>query len=196
VRCSEILRNALSGDLNRVHRRQLDAVWRAVVGLIRGRQLWLTAVGRSLPGSTSEKHRIKAMDRLMGNRGLHANIDRYYEALAKRVLKRTRRPIVAVDWTGLGAHHYQLSASVCWDGRALPLYATVVPKNLYNNARVAKHFLHRLASILPSGCTPILLTDGGFHHSWFEEVAWLAVRRGPMGKLARARSPRCAQSSE
>ena len=173
MRGIDILQRALTEELKGIHQRRQQSLWRAVAGLVACGQLCLTAIGRVLSGPTIPKHGIKAMDRLLGSEALYAARDQVYRALAARYLKRIEHPVIAVDWTGLGAHHYQLSANVCWNGRALPVYAHVVSKHLCNNPRVLKHFLHRLAGVLPSSCKPILLTDAAFHESWFEEVRWL-----------------------
>lgn len=173
MRCIEILQTATQKNLQNVHRRRQHAVWRAVAGAIQGRQLCLTSLGRALPGSTTDKHRIKAVDRLLGNRALHRELETFYRALAAWLLKRVKTPIIAVDWTGAGAHHYELSAKLCSDGRALPLYSLVFPKNDYGTVRAHRRFLLGLASIVPRDCTPILVTDAGFHYNWFDEVTWL-----------------------
>src|SRR5262245_30358662 len=109
MRALEILQAALDCSLDgHVHRRQRAAVYRAVAGLVCGGKLWLTALGRALPGATTDKHRIKAIDRLLGNRALHEELVLFYRVLAARLLKRTKTPIVVIDWTVLGARHYAL----------------------------------------------------------------------------------------
>lgn len=44
-------------------------------------------------------------------------------------------------------------------------------------------FLEQLANVLPEGCRPILVTDGGFKNPWFRAVArrgwdWIGRIRG------------------
>jgi hypothetical protein len=124
-----------------------------------------------LPGLTTDKHRIKAVDRLLGNRALHREMDTFYRALALWLLKHIKTPVIAVDWTGAGAHHCELSAKLCSDGRALPLYSLVFPKHCCGSVHAHRRLLIGLANILPSDCTPVLVTDAGFHYSWFQEVA-------------------------
>jgi len=170
VRSVEILQAALGKNLSSIHPRRQAAVWRAVVGLIIGGKACLTALGRALPGTTSDKHRIKAVDRLLGNEALHREHDVIYRAVAHWLLNGVRTPVIAVDWTGAGAHHYELSAKLCSDGRALPLYSLVFPKNEYNSLGPHQQFLRRLAGILPAGCIPIIVTDAGFSYEWFRDV--------------------------
>ena len=95
---------------------------RAVLAVIVGGKLSLTALGRALPAETADKHRIKAIDRLLGNRLLHRETALFYRALAPWLLRKTRNPVIAVDWTGVGPHHYELSAMTSeLDGTALIL---------------------------------------------------------------------------
>jgi hypothetical protein len=170
VRSVEILRKQIDRELSFMHRARQDAVWRAVEGLIVGGKACLTALGRSLPGIISDKHKIKMVDRLLGNQALHRELNRIYQVLARYLLKVVRTPIIAVDWTGAGAHHYELSAKICSDGRALPLYSQVYAKKRYAQHDAHREFLRELSEILPSECKPILVTDAGFYSSWFTEV--------------------------
>lgn len=170
MRSVEILQTALGKNLSCMHPRRKAALWRVVTGLIIGGTACLTALGRSLPGSTSEKHRIKAVDRLLGNEALHGELDQIYRAIAHWLLEGVRTPAIAVDWTGAGAHHDELSAKLCSDGRAVPLYSLIFAKNKYAQSDAHQEFLRRLSTILPAGCKPILITDAGFHYRWFAEV--------------------------
>lgn len=173
MRCIDILQTALQSELDDVHAARRAAVWRAVTGVVLGGQLWLSALGRSLPGATSDKHRIKAIDRLLGNAKLHEEMEAFYRAAASKVLKGVQTPVLAVDWTGLGANQCEISAKLCSDGRGLPLYSQVFPNTLWANRQVHLQFLRGLARVLPDGCKPILVTDAGFHCGWFREVAAL-----------------------
>lgn len=170
MRCVEILQNDLAASLEHIHIQRQAAVWRAVSGLLLGGKLWLTGLGRALPGQTSDKHRIKAVDRLLGNVKLYEELTDFYRALAHRLLRRMEYPIIAVDWSKVGGQHYMLSAQLCCDGRTLPLLTRVHPKSKLSNRSVQNAFLDELAKIIPTGCTPILLTDAGFRSPWFDAV--------------------------
>lgn len=173
MRATKLLQNQLDSSLGAVHRRRRDAIWRGVAGVVSGGKLWLTALGRSLPGRTSDKHRIKAADRLLGNERLHSQITLFYRALAKRLLRHIKNPIVAVDWSQLDAGHYILSAQLCCDGRALPLYNRAYPKSKVGNAQVQQEFLRAMAAIVPVDARPIIITDAGFRSPWFDAVSAL-----------------------
>jgi hypothetical protein len=171
MRPTAVLQKQLDCSLAAVHRRRRDAVWRAVSGVVTRGKLWLTELGRSLPGRTSDKHRIKAADRLLGNSSVHSQIALFYQALAKRLLKHIKQPLIAVDWTALGSMHYVLSAQLCCDGRSLPLYNRVYPKEKLGNPGVQQQFLDDLATIVPNNCKPIVITDAGFRSPWFNAVS-------------------------
>lgn len=171
MHCVVVLQKHLEESLLKIHKRRREAVWRGVEGLIVGGKLWLSALGRSMPGQTSDKHRIKAANRLLGSASIQASLPLFYRALAQRLLRHTHSPIVAVDWTGCGAQHYALSAQLCCDGRSLPLYHQVYSKRHVGNHQLHLKFLRELATVLPSHCKPIIITDAGFRTKWFDAVA-------------------------
>lgn len=183
MRALEILRSRLSDSLSFMHAKRLEALWRAVEGVVRGGRLSLVALGRALPGQAREKHRIKAADRLLGNGALHAELVRIYRALAHALLQATATPVIAVDWTSVGAHHYALNASVCFVGRALPVFSHVVPKRRVHHPAEHRRFLDRFAQTLPGHARPIVVTDAGFYPDWFD-----AVRRRGWDYVGRIRN--------
>ena len=94
MRASSILQAELREGAKIVHAKQWAALWRGVTGLSQGGQLWLTALGRSLPGATADKHRIKAADRLLGNAAIQRALPEFYAVLAAFLLRRIRQPII------------------------------------------------------------------------------------------------------
>src|SRR6187431_502373 len=74
MRALNIVRRDLKGPLEFLHAKTFSALWRGVHGLVKGDQLWLTALGRSLPGESTHKHRIKAADRLLGNEQIQSQL--------------------------------------------------------------------------------------------------------------------------
>jgi len=187
VRALDILQRQLAESLGSVHSQRLAAVWRAVAGLMLGGRLWLTALGRDLPGNCRDKHRIKAVDRLVGSQELHRQTPTLYRALASWLLRGITRPVVIVDGTGAGPGRHVLSAALSFDGRALPIYSQAYWGTASVPQREQRKFLDRLAEILPAHCTPILVTDAGFCSFWFDEVrskGWDFVCRMRRAKTA------------
>ena len=170
-------RNAVIG-----HQARVAALVRVVGALLSGGRLALTHLGRHRAGRAFVKYHIKAVDRLLGNRHLHRERDGVYRALARTVLGGVTRPVILVDRADSALEHKQLilKAAVPVKGRAISVYEEVHPMRCYNNARTHRRFLHRLQSILPKGCRPIVVTDAGFRGPWFRDVealGWDWVRR-------------------
>jgi hypothetical protein len=181
-----ILQQQLVHELQAVHSQRLAALWRAVEGLMRGGRLWLTALGRDLPGNCRDKHRIKAVDRLLGSSELHRQSRTLYRALTGWLLRNVARPVILVDGTGASAGRHVLTAALSFDGRALPIYSQVYAGSASVPQLQQTRLLDALADILPAHCVPVLVTDAGFCGFWFDEVR----RRGwdYVGRMRRAKT--------
>lgn len=171
MRAAGILQVQLRAGSEFFHAKRWSALWRAVTGLMDGGQLWLTALGRSLPGATSDKHRIKAADRLLGNAAVQRALPKLGAVLATFLVRRIRRPVILIDWTGGGSSaFYMLCASLRFRGRALPLWSRTFPIKRKCSPSAEREFLQELVELVPRSCRPILVSDAGFHLEWFEAV--------------------------
>jgi hypothetical protein len=171
MRASDILQARLRDGAEIVHAKQWAALWRAVTGLLQGGQLWLTALGRSLPGDTADKHRIKAADRLLGSPKIQTAAPQLCGVLARFLLRRIRRPIILVDWTASGCSAFHiLSATLCFSGRGLPIWSRTFPTKRKCSPQAEREFLADLVALMPRHCSPIIVTDAGFWFEWFEAV--------------------------
>jgi hypothetical protein len=83
------------------HRAREAALLKLVHALLNGSKLSLTQLRRHRSGSAYEKHHIKAADRLLANRHLHAERDGIYRAIARTLLAGIKRPVVIVDWSDM-----------------------------------------------------------------------------------------------
>lgn len=176
----ELLHKWSEGELSDVNGHRRRTVWTAVEALLRGRQLWLSALGRAVGGGVDEKHSIKRMDRLLGNAHLSDERLQWYRFVARQVLGSNRRPVIAVDWTDLDDRKelFLLRASVSVGGRALPVYEEV--HDSYGDTRWHRRFLSHLAQVLGPDCAPIVVSDAGFRVWWFKllhERGWDYVGR-------------------
>lgn len=171
----------LSGEcLGEVHGRRLAALWAGVNALVTGQRLWLTALGRHVGGGVSEKHGIKRIDRLLGNRHLRLERRGFYCWIGRMAVRGCRCPVVLVDWCELeGRGELKLlRAAVAVGGRALPIYEELHARA--GDTEVHRCFLARLGEVLGPGCEPILVTDAGFRAWWYglvEEFGWCYVGR-------------------
>ncbi|MGC4095204.1 MAG: IS4 family transposase [Polyangiaceae bacterium] len=173
MRSVETLRNTIGDSFHFLHAKRRDALWRVVEALVLGGRLWLTALGRDMPRSAKEKHKIKAVDRLLGCRAVQAAVGQMYTAVARWLLRGMTQPVVLVDWTGCGPNRYLLSAGVPFGGRAILLHARVVHETQVATRKVHEEFLDTLAQVIPAHCRPIIVTDSGFYFHWFERVTRL-----------------------
>jgi hypothetical protein len=152
-----------------MHAARWRALWIGVLALLRGEQLWLTALGRARPGATSPKHAIKAIDRLLGNKLLHTERRLVYRALAEQLVRPGARPVIIVDTVEVRAGWFGLVATVPFRGRSFPIHGHVTRRSKPRGPALVR-FLRDLKTIVPEGCRPVLLTDAGFESPWFEAV--------------------------
>jgi hypothetical protein len=160
MHANTILTHVLGSCLTNLHAKRTSALLRATTALLHGNITSLTAFPLCLSGSTKLKHRIKSVDQLLGNSGLHLARGALYQNVAQR-------------WQ-------LLRASVVVEGRSVTLYEEVHPQKLLGNANVHRCFLKRLSGILPAGVRLIVMTDAGFHAPWFKivmEQGWEFVGR-------------------
>jgi len=166
-----MLREKLAGALSFLHAKRESALWRVVDAVLIGQQLWLTEIGRSLPGECAVKHRVKAADRFVGSSSIQQAVPKIYAALASFLLARLKRPVLLVDWTGGESGFFVLSAQVAFAGRALTILSRTHPEKEKATPKAERAFLEELKSIVPAGCRPVLVTDAGFLFKWVDAVA-------------------------
>ena len=118
----EMLHARSARALPAVHQYRRSAVWAGVEGVLRGGQLWLTHIGRSLDSETDEKHSIKRIDRLLGNAHVWRERAEWYRWIARWCVSSAHHPIVLVDWSNADGRneHYLLRAALAVGSRAMP----------------------------------------------------------------------------
>jgi hypothetical protein len=159
-----------------IHRARLAALFAGVRSLLEGAPLTLTGLGRGVGGAVYEKHNIKRIDRLLGNRHLHHERLSLYQALLAWLMRRSGwvTLLVLVDWSDCPNRKFlMLKAAVPVGGRALALYHEVHPLSDYKSARVHEQFLRRLAQLIPPSTRVLVIADAGFQRPWFEVVEQL-----------------------
>lgn len=167
-----ILHRILSARLPDIHAKRLTSLLAAVEAVVSGSRVTLSDLGRGLSGSVAVKHNIKRIDRLLGNGLLHTEVPKLYEALVRQCLAGIPMPLIVIDWSDLTPdRHWQVvRASVALEGRSMTLYEQVHLQSRATSARVHEAFLKQLATLLPPGCVPIVITDAGFRSAWFKLV--------------------------
>jgi Transposase DDE domain len=182
MHAAKIVARILGPCLAGMHAKRIHALQRAVAALLCGGVVSLSALALSMRAPTFYKHRLKSIDRLLGSAALQSARPQLYAALAARWLSGLERVLLVVDWSDLTPdQRWQwLRASVVVEGRSVTLYEEVHPQRRYGHSEVHRRFLQRIAELLPAGCAPIVMTDAGFHASWFKLVAahgWQFVGR-------------------
>ena len=126
-----LLHKTLGKRCHDIHNTRLGTCWATVQAITEGAQATVTSIGRGLPGSSYDKHKIKRADRLLSNRFLHQELPLFYSALSHQLLKNLSEPIVLIDWSPLCADQswQLLRAAVPVGGRSLTLYEVVHPRS-------------------------------------------------------------------
>ena len=159
----EVLHKLLGRALPEVHRTRMSAVLAAVLGLIRGTTLSLTAIGRHVGGVARVKHAIKRIDRLLGNRALHEERVLFYGWLARVLIGTQPHPVILIDVSDVdpGRTRFILRAALPIGGRALPIYEEVHARQ--PTRRMRQRFLTHLAAIVcPRALVPFSLLMRAF----------------------------------
>lgn len=168
----KVLQTLLKKSLPSIHASRWAALWWAVSALISSGKLTQAEMAKAGNLVAKTKHRIKKMYRLIANKLLQAETKSIYSAAAHHLLGGLNEALILVDWTPVtpGLQYYALTASTPYLGRSIQLYAEVHPEKKLGNPRVEKAFLKALADVLPQGCCPTIVTDGGFRTPWFDAV--------------------------
>lgn len=179
MRALDIVHDRIRQSTDFMHAARWAALWRTVEALIGGKKLWLTALGRALPGPAMRKHAIKAVDRLLGNRHLYGERSLIAAAIAALLIGRRTTVVILIDTVEIRHKVIGFIASVAHNGRSIPIWATQVTA-FRVKAAGCRAFLDGLRTVLPETCRPILITDGGFETEWFdyvESLGWDYVGR-------------------
>lgn len=191
MRVEAILRQLLKSCALQTHLARLTVVTAVVAALIKARRVSIGAIGRAISGRARPKHSIKRVDRLLGNRHLRLERSVFFAAIARKLLRNVEQPVIILDWTQVVGRHQGLVAAVPIGGRALVIYEEVHPVKKLGNAGVQERFLQRLRRVLPTGATPVLVTDAGFQGPFLR-----AVRAMGWDFVARIRGTTTALNSD
>ena len=173
-----VLRKFFRESLPEIHQARSLALIAAVDAVACGARVTITGMGRSLvTAGTRIKHRVKRMDRLIGNHLLGAQRKTFYRAIIVRLLTACPQPIILIDWSDFSADRQQqlLRASLALGSRAITLYEELHPYRKLGNRKVQHRFLNQLRAMLPAHCTPIIIADAGFRvpfYRYVETLGW------------------------
>ncbi len=191
-----IVQDVLRQGCPHIHKARLESLCDVVRAALSASSHTLSNLARALDTKktraagalTAVRHRVKRVDRLLGNRALQRERTSIYAAMAQFWLhdlgsrEPVHMPLILVDWSDLNeARSAQLiRASVALQGRSLTLYEEVHTMKAATTPKVHAAFLKALKAMLPPGCQPIVITDAGFRSPWFrsvEDIGWCWVGR-------------------
>lgn len=182
MHAATIVARVLEDYLGWMHKKRAAALQRATLGLLIAGAATLSAISLRMSGPRRLKHRLKSVDRLLGNVGLQREREALYGELSRHWLAGLTQVLVVVDWSDLTRdQRWQwLRASVVVEGRSVTLYEEVHAQPLLANPKVHERFVRRLSAMLALGCRVTVMTDAGFHAPWFkliERQGWQFIGR-------------------
>jgi len=167
-----IVARILGPCLTKLHAKRSKALLRSTAALLCAGQANLSSIALYLCSNIAYKHRIKSVDRLLGNAALYQERAALYRHLARYWLKGVTHWLVVVDWSD--ATHDQrwqlLRASVVVEARSVTLYEEIHPRSKLGNPKVHRMFIRRLSTLVPDGVKVIVMSDAGFHSPWFKLI--------------------------
>lgn len=183
---SILLQEYLESACPEIHSKRLQSVMDVATALQHSKKLSLTSIARSLDNDTEIKHRVKKVDRLLGNEKLYRELGDIYSGLSAYVFQYISQDLsipVIIDLCYLKDTHdiQMLSAEVATQGRSIPIYREVFGINQLKGR--AESFMINLKKYLPSDRKALIIMDAGFGDDWFEAIEaqdcyWLVRARG------------------
>jgi len=168
-------------QMRQSRRKTLAAI---VGGAMRLHGTGVLALGRAMEGPAKAKHRIKRVDRFLGN--AQVEVEAVSEGLFHQLRPKTGPVVVLADWTD--RHDFQqLALALPRHGRALPFLCITVEKGDGSGAHdglmieAEREALAMLARFCGDEITPVIIADRGFGNTrWLGEVTkwgWHFVQR-------------------
>jgi hypothetical protein len=181
MQVGKFLHKFVFNALPKVHQTRRNALICTVSSLLDQGKLTLTALGRNMNGNALVKHKIKRVDRLLGNDKIIEDKFYIYKQLANNILKNLSEAVIIVDWSGCcSQQRWILQASLAMSGRSIPIYKEIHPLAVISNPKIEKSFLDRLHEIIPPNVSVTIVTDAGFKMPWFlsvRKLGWHFVGR-------------------
>lgn len=188
MKIQDVLREVVQEQCPSIHNSRLNAVLDVAEGLRNSQNLSMAAIGRKLSGEAKVKHKIKKVDRCLGNKHLHEELDDLYKGISYFLfeqIKHLKENSIVIDLCYLKDDRMvqMLSAQLCTRGVSLPLYQEVFVEGELKGRTGS--FLTKLAEIIPNNKEVIIIMDAGFHVEWFkliESHGWGWICRIRQGK--------------
>ena len=171
-------------NLQGMRRSRRSALASICAGAMKMKGVGVLALGRAMEGPVNAKHRIKRVDRLLGNEQLE--VFELSKSLFNALRGQEKRPLVLVDWTDRKAFE-QLVFSMAKDGRSMPFHAMTIESTHFKaetqgaKIRAEEEALEQFDAMCPHSVRPIIIADRGFGNArWIGDVqkrGWSFVQR-------------------
>lgn len=179
----EVSQKYFNNALVSIHKARRNCLFETAWSLLNEAKLTVSSLGQNRNGNANVKHKIKSVDRLVGNSKLHKEISVIYKEFFEQLIYCTQELYILVDWSGCcGDESYMLRASLKYNGRSITLYNEIHPKKKVGNRQVQNNFLNNLKKMIPSGKKVVIIADRGFVSPWFKQVlklGWDFIGRLP-----------------
>lgn len=179
----EVSQNFFNNALTSIHVKRANCLFETAWALTAEAKLTISSLGQHKSGNAYVKHKIKSVDRLVGNEKLHKEIAIVYKEFFKSLVLCTQELFILVDWSGCcGDETHMLRASMIHDGRSISIYNEIHPKKKLGNQTVHNRFLSSLKKMIPADKKVVIITDAGFLTPWFSRVlklGWDYIGRLP-----------------
>lgn len=167
-----------------MRRSRLKTMAAIVSGAMRMQGSGVLALGRAMEGPSAAKHRIKRVDRFLGNE--QVELDAVSEALFHEFRPSQGDVVVLADWTD--RFDFQtLILALPRDGRALPFFSITVKKGTGTGEEdglmiaAEAEALETLARLCGDTISPVIIADRGFGNTrWLGDIqkrGWRFVQR-------------------
>ena len=128
-----------------MHQKRSNSLFNASWSLINGSNLTISSLGQHKTGSAHVKHKIKSVDRLVGNKKLHGEIGLTYKTFFAPLLSSAKTLFILVDWSGCCSNKlFMLKASLVYQGRSITIYNEIHSLKTRGSHAVHKAFLRAL----------------------------------------------------
>jgi hypothetical protein len=142
---------------------QLKTIVVLLAGLLKGEQAGIAAIGARMPGEATDKSKKNRVFRFVSNPRIP--IESICNAIIGGLGMLGKRVIVATDWTEIGPLSV-LTSAVVIDGRAIPIFWTVIDTLRTRKKAVEVEHMRRLSCSLV-GIHAVHVLDRGFDNGDF-----------------------------
>lgn len=179
----EVSQKYFNNALISIHATRANCLFETSWAVLNEAKLTVSSLGQHKNGSAKVKHKIKSVDRLLGNEKLHKEIPIIYKEFFEALLLCTQELFILVDWSGCcGRKLHMLRASIIHDGRSITIYNEIHTQKKLSNQAVHNRFLSSLKKMIPADKKVTIITDAGFLTPWFAQViklGWNYIGRLP-----------------